>query len=67
MKFLIFYLKVVKHMKQENTHMILAVYVIQNEDFLTIGHALRNLVPFVQFKKYEKHPWRSVTVSRVAG
>ena len=23
--------------------------------------ALRNLVPFVQFKKREKHPWRSVT------
>ena len=22
--------------------------------------ALRNLVPFVQFKKREKHPWRSV-------
>ena len=24
---------------------------------------LRNLVPFVQFKKCEKHPWRSVTKS----
>ena len=22
---------------------------------------LRNLIPFVQFKKREKHPWRSVT------
>ena len=22
---------------------------------------LRDLVPFVQFKKREKHPWRSVT------
>ena len=22
--------------------------------------ALRDLVPFVQFEKYEKHPWRSV-------
>ena len=22
--------------------------------------ALRDLVPFVQFKKSEKHPWRSV-------
>ena len=29
--------------------------------------ALRNLVPFVQFKKREKHPWRSVTFSKVAG
>ena len=28
---------------------------------------LRNLVPFVQFKKLEKHPWRNVTFSKVAG
>ena len=36
----------------------------------TIGldsDALRDLVPFVQFKKREKHPWRSVTFSKVAG
>ena len=24
---------------------------------------LRDLVPFVQLKKHEKHPWRSVTFS----
>ena len=29
--------------------------------------ALRDLMPFVQFKKREKHPWRSVTFSKVAG
>ena len=29
--------------------------------------ALRNLVPFVQFKKCEKHPWRSITFSKVVG
>ena len=29
--------------------------------------AFRNLVPFVQLKKREKHPWRSVTLSKVAG
>ena len=28
---------------------------------------LRDLVPFVQFKKCEKHPWRSVNFSKVAG
>ena len=28
--------------------------------------ALHNLVPFVQFKKREKHPWRSVNFSKVA-
>ena len=28
---------------------------------------LRDLVAFVQFKKREKRPWRSVTFSKVAG
>ena len=28
--------------------------------------ALRDLVPFVQFKKCAKHPWRSVTFGKVA-
>ena len=32
-----------------------------------ICDVLRDLVPFVQFKKREKHPWRSVTFSKVAG
>ena len=32
-----------------------------------ICSALHDLVPFVQFKKREKHPWRSVTFSKVAG
>ena len=29
--------------------------------------ALRDLVPLVQFKKREKHPWKSVTFSKIAG
>ena len=29
--------------------------------------ALRDLVPFLQFQKRKKHPWRSVTFSKVAG
>ena len=29
--------------------------------------ALRNFIPFVQCKKREKHPWRKVTFSKVAG
>ena len=29
--------------------------------------ALRHLVPFVQLKKREKHPWRSVSFSTVSG
>ena len=28
--------------------------------------ALRDLVPFLQFKKREKRPWRSITFSEVA-
>ena len=28
---------------------------------------LRDFMPFAQFKKREKHPWRSVTFSKVAG
>ena len=31
-----------------------------------IYDALRDLVPFVQFKKREKHPWRSVKVLKPA-
>ena len=29
--------------------------------------AVRDLIQFAQFKKREKHPWRSVTFSKVAG
>ena len=29
--------------------------------------ALRDLVPYTQFKKREKHPWKSVNFSKVAG
>ena len=34
--------------------------------FLIKCDALRDLVPFVQFIKGEKHPWRSVNFSKVA-
>ena len=33
----------------------------------SICDVLRDLVPFVQFKKCEKHPLRSITFSKVAG
>ena len=33
----------------------------------SICSALRDLVAFVQFEKREKHPWRSVNFSKVAG
>ena len=34
---------------------------------LLCNDAVRDLVPFVQFKKQEKYLWRSVTFSKVAG
>ena len=34
---------------------------------MLICDALHDLVPFVQFKKREEHPWRSVNFSKVAG
>ena len=35
--------------------------------YLLICATLRDLVAFVQFKKREKYPWRSVNFSKVAG
>ena len=40
--------------------------IIIDEAF-SICDVLRDLVTFVQFKKREKHPWRTVTFSKVAG
>ena len=34
---------------------------------IPICGALRDLVPCAQFKKHEKHPWRSATFSKVGG
>ena len=34
--------------------------------WILICNALRDWLPFVQFKKREKHPWRSVNFSKVA-
>ena len=35
----------------------------QLKNLFTRSNVLRNLVPFLQFKKRKKHPWRSVTFS----
>ena len=39
----------------------------RDQNATEICDALRDLVPMVQFKKHEKHPWRSVNFSKVAG
>ena len=36
-------------------------------EYMNICGALRDSVSFAQFKKREKHPWRSATFSKVAG
>ena len=41
--------------------------MFKNVYYREICDALRDLVPFAQFKKLEEHPWRSVTLSKVAG
>ena len=57
------------------------MFIVNNKEFVDLSplllfffmpaglicDVLRNLVPFVQFKKREKHPWGSVTLSKVAG
>ena len=43
----------------ETSQLIFATY--------NICDVLRDLVSFAQFKKREKHPWRSATFSKVAG
>ena len=42
-------------------------YTNQSFPVFSICNALHDLVPFVQFKKREKNPWRSVNFSNVAG
>ena len=34
---------------------------------VNVCHVLRDLVQFIQFKKREKHQWKSITFSKVAG
>ena len=36
------------------------------EDMLDLCDALCSVVPVVQFKNREKHPWRNVTFNNVA-
>ena len=39
----------------------------KNFNTVLIYDALRDLESFAQFKKRNKHPWRSATFSKVAG
>ena len=59
-----------KFMKTESSiqqNSILEKIQIRENPYFDIFEALRDMVTFVQFKKREKHPWRSVNFSKVAG
>ena len=43
-----------------------AAYLI-SATVLKVNFALLDLVLLAQFKKYEQHPWRSVTFTKVGG
>ena len=47
-------------------YFIWSLYIIRS-NLLNIYDALHDLVPLVQFKKREKHQWRSVTFSKAVG
>ena len=46
---------------------LLESFIVHYRSVSEICDTLRDLIPFLQFKKREKHPWRSVTFSKVAG
>ena len=51
----------------ENTHGEVLLSKIRESCSTSICDALHNLVPFVQFKKREKRPWRIVNFGKVVG
>ena len=60
--FILFYqFKTFWNIFKEAEHLFVVSIAVQS-----IWDALRDLVPFVQFKKREKHPWRCVVFSKVA-
>ena len=58
----------VKILIKEITHVMESLFTFDMPvlEFVNIRDVMRNLVPFVQFKKREKLPWRSVTFSKIA-
>ena len=53
--------------KKLTKHVFPSFQIFQSSYLKDICDALHDLVPFVQFQKREKHPWRSVNFSKVAG
>ena len=62
-----FYFRIVHHVLSKNPVLAkLSRGNYRKKSVVICDDALRDLVPFVQFKKREKHPWRSVTFSKGA-
>ena len=61
--------KIVQLLKNQTRGSIplMEVHAAYSRNKVNIGGALRDLVAFVQLKNHEKHPWRSVNSSKVAG
>ena len=60
---------VIERVVEQNEYFTFSSYVIDAEGVVNseaICGALRDLVPLIQFKKREKHPWRSINFSKVA-
>ena len=66
---------IARHLRMEDGPALIKDLVLQLKEPIarlltalvgSICGALHDLVPFVQFKKREKHPWRSVNFSKVA-
>ena len=52
--------------KMSNCQFLFKPYYLTLDSFTSICDALRDFVPFIQFKKRKKHTWRSVAFSKVA-
>ena len=55
-----------KYLSKVNIRDSTAMSMEEHEPSGQMCDALRDLIPFARFKKREKHPWKSVTFSKVA-
>ena len=54
-----------KHEGNKDSLKHVLIFTVFTQAHVEHIYSLRDLIPFVQFKKHEKHPWRSVNFSKV--
>ena len=54
-------------LQQEAASFTIVFFSFLNILLILLCDAWRDLSPFAQYKKLEKHPWKSVTFGKVAG